>query len=129
MGEYRMTREEAKKILQRDLKILEGNKSLPDGIEAMKVAIQALEQEPCEDTISRQAVIDCFKKWQPYMATRLHDFEKELFDLPSVQPMKKRDDVWDKIRAEIMSKDGLEEALEIIDKYEAKVITRGNCMM
>lgn len=28
-------------------------------------------------------------------------------------------DVLDKIRAEIMSKDGLEEALEIIDKYKA----------
>ena len=29
-------------------------------------------------------------------------------------------DVLDKIRAEIMSKDGLEEALEIIDKYRAE---------
>ena len=29
-------------------------------------------------------------------------------------------DVLDKIRAEIMSKDGLEEALEIIDKYKAE---------
>ena len=36
------------------------------------------------DLISRQAVIDCFKKWQPYMATRLHEFEKELSELPSV---------------------------------------------
>ena len=34
--------------------------------------------------ISRQAVINCFKKWQPYMATRLHEFEKELSELPSV---------------------------------------------
>ena len=32
----------------------------------------------------------------------------------------KRADVLDKIRAEIMSKDGLEEALEIIDKYKAE---------
>lgn len=29
-------------------------------------------------------------------------------------------DTLDKIRAEIMSKDGLEEALEIIDKYNAE---------
>ena len=36
------------------------------------------------DLISRQAVIDCFKKWQPYMATRLHEFENELSELPSV---------------------------------------------
>ena len=39
--------------------------------------------EPC-DAISRQAVMDCFKKWQPYMATRLWDFEQELSKLPTV---------------------------------------------
>lgn len=37
-----MNNQEAKKILQRDLIILIENKSLPDGIEAMKVAIYAL---------------------------------------------------------------------------------------
>lgn len=37
-----MTIEEAKKILLRDLQILIDNKSLPDGIEAMNVAISAL---------------------------------------------------------------------------------------
>lgn len=37
-----MNNQEAKKILQRDLEILIENKSLPDGIEAMKVAISAL---------------------------------------------------------------------------------------
>lgn len=37
-----MTIEEAKEILQRDLQILIDNKSLPDGIEAMNVAISAL---------------------------------------------------------------------------------------
>lgn len=31
-------------------------------------------------------------------------------------------EVLDKIRAEIMSKDGLEEALEIIDKYKAESV-------
>ena len=41
------------------------------------------------DLISRQAVTNCFKKWQPYMATRLYDFEQELFELPSVQPKQK----------------------------------------
>lgn len=54
--------------------------------EACVVISEWLEQEPCEDTISRQAVMDCFKKWQPYMATRLWDFEKELSALPSVKP-------------------------------------------
>ena len=37
-----MNNQEAKKILQRDLAILIENKSLPDSIEAMKVAISAL---------------------------------------------------------------------------------------
>jgi len=46
----------------------------------------ALEQQPCEDAVSREAVMDCFKKWQPYMATRIFDFEKELSELPPVTP-------------------------------------------
>ena len=37
-----MNNQEAKEILQRDLEILIENKSLPDGIEAMKLAISAL---------------------------------------------------------------------------------------
>ena len=37
-----MNNQEARKVLQRDLQILIDNKSLPDGIEAMKVAISAL---------------------------------------------------------------------------------------
>jgi hypothetical protein len=40
----------------------------------------------CGDAISRQAVMDYFRKWQPYMATRLWDYEQELKDLPSVTP-------------------------------------------
>lgn len=41
--------------------------------------------------ISRQAVMDCYKKWQPYMATKLHEFEKELSELPSVAIPPKHD--------------------------------------
>ena len=44
---------------------------------------------PFDDCIRRQSVIDCFKKWQPYMATRLWEFEKELSALPSVTPQPK----------------------------------------
>lgn len=43
----------------------------------------------CGDAISRQAVMDYFRKWQPYMATRLWDFEKELSELPSVSPQQR----------------------------------------
>ena len=73
-----MTREEREKAIN----ILEEVKQLDDSIyqyntkylEALDMAIEALEQEP----------------------------------------------ILDKIRAEIMMKDGLEEALEIIDKYKAE---------
>ena len=43
-------------------------------------------KEPCTDAVSRQAVLDCFKKWQPYMATRLWEFKEELAELPPVRP-------------------------------------------
>ena len=39
-----------------------------------------------DELISRQAVIDCYKKWQPYMSTKLLNFEKELYCIPSVTP-------------------------------------------
>ena len=40
-----MTESEAIKILQRDLEIQLENKALPDGIEAIQIAIQALEKQ------------------------------------------------------------------------------------
>ena len=96
--------------------------------------------EPCEDAISRQAVMDCFKKWQPYMATRLFEFEKELSEIPSVSPQQKMGrwinaEVLDNIRAEIMDFEeelfhrpntdysdyaAVRHCVEIIDKYKAE---------
>ena len=38
-----------------------------------------------DDVVSRQAVIDCYKKWQPYMSTRLLNFEKELYCMEYVE--------------------------------------------
>ena len=43
-NEY-MTDSEAIEILKRDLQIQLENKALPDGIEAIKIAIQALEKQ------------------------------------------------------------------------------------
>ena len=40
-----MTESEAIKILQRDLQIQLENKALPDGIEAIQIAIQSLEKQ------------------------------------------------------------------------------------
>ena len=57
-----------------------------------------LEQQTCEDCISRESVMKCFKKWQPYMATRLLDYEQELKELPSVTP-KYTDEEIDKAQA------------------------------
>lgn len=51
--------------------------------------------KPCEDCISREAVMKCFKKWQPYMATRLLDYEQELKELPSVTPTSDAEDKYD----------------------------------
>ena len=49
-----MTDSEAIKILQRDLQIQLENKALPDGIEAIQIAIQALEKQiPMKPKINR----------------------------------------------------------------------------
>lgn len=40
-----MTESEAKTILERDLNCLKQNKALPDSIEAMEIAINALEKQ------------------------------------------------------------------------------------
>lgn len=103
-----MTREEAIMVLKNEQPHC-GKRALfteEKKYEAYDVAIKALEQEPicpsagidcedcpayepCGDVISRQAVMDCFKKWQPYMATRLWEFEKELSALQPVNPQPK----------------------------------------
>lgn len=41
-------------------------------------------QQTSEDCVSRDAMMKCFKKWQPYMATRILGYEQELSKLPSV---------------------------------------------
>ena len=58
-----MKESEAIKILQRDLQIQLENKALPDGIEAIQIAIQALEKQIPKKPISyddcEQFVIRC----------------------------------------------------------------------
>ena len=49
-----MTESEAIKILQRDLQIQLENKALPDGIEAIQIAIQALEKQIPKKPIMKQ---------------------------------------------------------------------------
>ena len=100
--------------------------------------IKVLEQEPCEDAISRQAVLDGIVIIAKVKAKS--DAQKSLMgrvlffteNLPSVTPQPKTDtDTLDKIRAEIDSakipknqmsffRDGINCALQIIDKYKAE---------
>lgn len=87
-----MTIEETKKILSRPFNM----KNVPqDILDAHKMAIKALEQEPCEDCISRQKAIRRVKEeCNPYGKPTI-DFEsgKEVIKLlermPPVQPQPK----------------------------------------
>ena len=48
-----MTESEAKTILERDLNCLKQNKALPDSIEAMEIAINALEKQIAKKPIMK----------------------------------------------------------------------------
>lgn len=58
------------------------------------------EQEPCEDAVSRQAVIELCEGWW-LGHTKEDDFATEIRELPSVNPQKQKTDILDKIRAEL----------------------------
>lgn len=82
-----MTREEAIKGLKRLRDDFSGYKP---NEEMFDMAIAALETEPCEDAISRQAALDCFT------ATKMKKFDfilyarEEIKNLPPVQPIRPR---------------------------------------
>ena len=89
-----MTREEAIEILQGAIK----KPNTKDGYlgQAFDMAIEALEQQPCEDCISRQAVIDAVHKefdeclvWDESGETTANEVEQILEGLPSVTPQPK----------------------------------------
>ena len=87
-----MTREEA--IEQ--LKVYRACMSV-DGadVEAYNMAIQALEQEPCEDTISRQAVLDELNKWDWQELYLPIHFKGNIIDvIPSVKPQEPKIGKW-----------------------------------
>lgn len=86
-----MTREEAIRVLK------EGGITLKECEEAFDMAIEALKQEPCDDAINRQAVLDMWKKEscgnrcrdryrcsETYCDFKL--FQNKLGHLPSVNP-------------------------------------------
>jgi hypothetical protein len=57
-------------------------------LEAYDMAIEALEQKPCDDCISRQAVIELVEGWW-IGHTKEDDLATEIKSLPSVTPQPK----------------------------------------
>ena len=65
---------------------------------ACQIAIKALEQQPCEDCISRQAAIDIIERWlscddyneaERHIMRAMQSVLYDLYDLPSVTPKSK----------------------------------------
>ena len=92
-----MTKELAKNILAEHIKLMEqeNEPSLKEDIDALKMAIKALKQEPCEDAISREAVDKYIAK---LLSDYLYDEERDrleklsayLWELPSVTPSRRK---------------------------------------
>ena len=93
-----MTREEAKAIIRKEYLCVDRDCDIERNcdkcdlmmpskepiLQAYKMAIQALEQEPCEDAISRQAVLDlCDSTDSEYKVVH---FKEDVERLPSVTP-------------------------------------------
>ena len=78
-----MTREESIDLLDNLIGMIEDNHN-SDYDKALKMAIKSLEQEPCEDAISRQVVLDM-------MQIRMGEKElyKAVYELPPVTPQPK----------------------------------------
>lgn len=91
---------------------------------------KALEQQPCEDAVSRKEVKEAIMKCETISEDSMDGYidstiklEVEIDSLPSVTPTRKKEEpILDKIRAEIVelrSKHNVDvlECLDIIDKY------------
>ena len=82
-----MTNKEAKEKLYMEWqKFLEENIDYAGISDAYKTAFKALEQEPCDDAVSREAVIERLKKEDKilYTTTGLNYLIRVIEELPSV---------------------------------------------
>ena len=131
-----MTRQEAIKNIKEHCYFANLN---PKAKKALDFAVKTLEQEPCEDAISRQAAIEIArsniyynKKEDEYARELLQKTMAEISSLPPVTP-KPKTDVFNKIRAEIKEVQTYKmfegedtvyvernDVLAIIDKYKAE---------
>lgn len=71
-----MTESEAKTILERDLNCLKQNKALPDSIESMEIAINALEKQMAKKPILKHdvSVMHINRGNQPHEWKRLESY-------------------------------------------------------
>ena len=87
-----MTREEA-------LKILDTIPTIGEQVDALEMAIKALEQEPIGDLISRQAVLDKTIRvnsiWKSITNSKGKNLEEIVSELPSVNPQEPKTGHWD----------------------------------
>lgn len=98
-----MTNEEAKDLLDNLIGMVDDNQE-SDYDTALKMAIKALEQQPCEDCISRQAALDTFglseksRKYggdhSGYDTIMLYEVQDALEALPSVNPQETKTGYW-----------------------------------
>ena len=89
-----MTREEAIEVIEQDIPCEYDT----DLIEALNMAIAALKAEPCEDCVSREAVLDALTKigrWKHYFneAQTVAECIRAIENLPPVTP-KQRTGEW-----------------------------------
>ena len=83
-----MTREEAKHYLSVPSSTNGSGRCTDEQhYEAKQIAIKALEQEPCDDVVSRQAVLDELNKWEWQELYLPIHFKENIIDVvPSVRP-------------------------------------------
>ena len=99
--ELTMSNEEAKEIIIQERDSLKANPAVKVEnclYEAFDVAIKALEQQPCEDCISREAVFEQINDWQKdeflSVTNPLYYLHKRINSLPSVTSQQKATGSW-----------------------------------
>ena len=91
-----MTREDYIKNLQSIIDDAEDMGLYDEDVESLQVAIKALEQEPCEDAISRQMVLDINESHHGQMPNHInHQIWQEIKDLPPVRPQEQKTGHWE----------------------------------
>ncbi len=115
-----MTREEREKALEVWYDITFDDKRFD---EARKISIEALKAEPCEDAISRQAVLGCLT------TTKLKKFDfilharEEIKKLPPVNPQPKEKEIgcWVPVDDEPHEDYECDKCGEIVSTYTANI--------